>query len=137
MRQFQVPQFIMVEDQVIGPFTIKQALYLGGGALLILGVRTLFQSFIFYPIAGFIGGLAASLAFLKINEQPFWLVLKNAVFYIIRPRLYTWQKRTPEKSKSPREKKPEEVLIKTMPKMGESKLSDLAWSLDIKEKLRQ
>lgn len=137
MRQYQVPQFIMVEDQVIGPFTIKQALYLGGGALLILGVRTLFQSFLFYPLAGLIGGLAASLAFLKINEQPFWLVLKNAVFYVIRPRLYTWQKRVPGKPKAAPEKKPDEVLVKTMPKVEESKLSDLAWSLDIKERLRQ
>lgn len=125
----------MVEDRVIGPFTVKQALYLGGGALLILGARTLFQSFIFYPIAGLIGGLAASLAFLKINEQPFWLVLKNAAFYVIRPRLYTWQKRVPEKPKAVPEKKPNDTIVKSMPKIEASRLSDLAWSLDIKEKV--
>jgi hypothetical protein len=30
--QFQVPQFLDVEDKIIGPFTIKQFLYLAGGA---------------------------------------------------------------------------------------------------------
>jgi hypothetical protein len=30
--RYQVPQFIDVEDKVIGPLTIKQFIYLAGGA---------------------------------------------------------------------------------------------------------
>jgi len=34
--QFNVPQFIETEDKLIGPFTLKQFLYLAaGGALLV------------------------------------------------------------------------------------------------------
>lgn len=138
MRQFQVPQFITVEDKVIGPFTIKQFLYIGSGGLLILGTRTFLQPFLFFPLAALIGALAASLAFLKINEQPFPMVLKNAIFYLLRPRLYIWKKeppqRAPAKEAAPRK---EEALVKRIPTLSESRLSDLAWSLDIKEKLRQ
>lgn len=138
MRQFQVPQFIMVEDKVIGPFTIKQFLYVGAGGLLILGARTFLHPFLAWPLAVIIGALSASLAFLKINERPFPLVMKNAIFYLLRPRLYIWKREVPGKStaKEATQRK-EEPLIKKIPVISESKLSDLAWSLDIKEKLRQ
>ena len=139
MRQYQVPQFIMVEDRVIGPLTVKQSLYIGGGVMLIVGARWLFQPFIFWPLAALIGGLAAALAFLKINEQPFPTVLKNGVFYLLRPRLFVWKKEAPPRpgAKAAAPKKEREVLVKKIPKMSQSKLSDLAWSLDIKEKLRE
>lgn len=138
MRQFQVPQFITVEDKVIGPFTIKQFLYLGAGGLLILGARTFLLPFIFWPLAVLIGATAASLAFLRLNEQPFPTVLKNAAFYFLRPRLYLWKQESPKKlqEKTPAPQK-EPAMIKKIPTLSESRLSDLAWSLDIKEKLRQ
>lgn len=137
MRQYQVPQFITVEDKVIGPLTIKQSLYIGAGGLLIVGVRMFFQPFLFWPLSVLLGGFAAGLAFLKINEQPFPLVLKNAVFYLLKPRLFVWKKETPT-APAQRELealKKQEVLVKNIPKISQSKLSDLAWSLDIKERL--
>lgn len=139
MRQYQVPQFITVEDRVIGPLTVKQSLYIGAGVMLIIGARWLFQPFIFWPLTALIGGFAGALAFLKINEQPFPRVFKNGVFYLLRPRLFVWKKEPPQKpgAKPAAEKKERETLVKKIPKMSQSKLSDLAWSLDIKEKLRE
>ncbi len=138
MRQYQVPQFITVEDKVIGPFTIKQFFYLGAGAVLIFIASRFFTGFLFYLTALIIGSLAGSLAFLKLNEQPFPIILKSAALYLIRPRLYLWKKEPPSKKAKPEErlKKPE-VLIKNIPKLSESKLNDLAWSLDIKEKTQE
>jgi hypothetical protein len=137
MRQYQIPQFITVEDKVIGPLTIKQALYVGGGGLLIVGIRMAFEPYLSYPFSVITGAFAAALAFLKINERPFPVVLKNAIFYLFRPRLYIWKK---SEEKKPQEKEPgaqeAALTIKSIPKMSESKLSDLAWSLDIKEKIR-
>ncbi|MBI2640946.1 MAG: PrgI family protein [Candidatus Sungbacteria bacterium] len=137
MQQFQVPQFITVEDKVIGPFTIKQFLYIAAGALLILGARAFLQPFFFWPLGVLIGASAASLAFLKVNERPFPVILKNAVLYLLRPRLYVWKKESPLKE-SAKEQAPrkEEALVKKIPTLSESKLSDLAWSLDIKEKVK-
>lgn len=138
MNQFQVPQFITVEDKVIGPFTIKQFLYIAAGGLLILGARAFLQPLLFWPLGVLVGSLAASLAFLKINEQPFPTILKNAAFYLLRPRLYVWKKEPMKKMPPPGEgTKKEEPLVKRIPTLSESKLSDLAWSLDIKHQQRE
>lgn len=137
MKQYQVPQFLTIEDKVIGPFTIRQAVYLGAGAALIVGARMFLKSYLFFPIAVFVGGLAVTLAFLKINGQPFPIVLKNAFLYVLRPRLYIWRRvPTTEKKEKIKRAEPETPATSTQ-KLTKSKLSDLAWSLDIHEKLQK
>jgi len=137
MRQYQVPQFITVEDKILGPLTLKQSAFLGVAAVLISLARIFSQPAAFWPIAIIVGGFATGLAFLKINGQPFWVVVKNALIYFIKPRVYIWKRVKPEKAL----KKPEEVgtetKITSIPKISESKLSELAWSLDIKQELEQ
>ena len=134
MRQYQVPQFITVEDKVIGPFSIKQFLYLAGGGAIIFFSRTLFTGYFFYFIVILVGSLAASLAFLKINEQSFPFFLKNAISYALHPRVYIWKKSAPQTpASSAKEAAEPEVLVKSIPKLSQSKLSDLAWSLNLKE----
>lgn len=138
MRQYQVPQFITVEDKVIGPFSIKQFLYLAGGGTIIFLARTSFTGYFFYLIVVLVGSLAASLAFLKVNEQPFPSFLKNAISYALHPRVYIWKKGAPQKPAAPgKETTKPEVLVKSLPKLSQSKLSDLAWSLDLKERTDQ
>lgn len=137
MKQFQVPQFITIEDKVIGPFTIKQFLYLAAGGGVILLAYTFLQTFLFFLTAGLAGALAGSLAFLKINEQPFPTILKNAIVYMMRPRLYIWRKEEVKRESKKEEVKKPETAVKTIPKLSASKLTDLAWSLDIKERLRE
>lgn len=136
MRQYQVPQFITVEDKVFGPFTIKQFIYLAAGSVLIFGARILLAPLLFWPIAAVVGGLAASLAFLKINEQPFPIVVKNMIFYMLRPRLYIWRQESPQKAAKPEERTSQSPII-SIPKITSSKLSDLAWSLDVKLKVKE
>lgn len=132
MQRFQIPQFIEIEDKVIGPFTIKQALYLGGGALLIVFLYMFLQPFLFWPLAIIVGAFASALAFLKINDQPFALILKNAASYILKPRLYIWKKRAYMVQKTEQgEEQKQRVTVKSSPKLAESKLTDLAWSLDV------
>lgn len=138
MKQFQIPQFITVEDKVIGPFTIKQFLYLAAGGGVALAAYIFLHSILFFFTAALVGALAGALAFLKVNERPFPIVLKNAMVYLIRPRLYIWKKEEPRRRVSKKEgaKKPEPA-IKAIPKLSQSKLTDLAWSLDIEKKLRE
>lgn len=137
MKQFQVPQFITIEDKVIGPFTIKQFLYLAAGGGVILAAYSFLQSFLFFPTAALAGSLAGSLAFLKVNEQPFPLLLKNAIVYLARPRLYIWRREEPKMAAERAEIKKTETTVKAIPKMSSSKLTDLAWSLDISQKIKE
>ena len=134
MHHYQVPQFITVEDKILGPLTLKQALYLGEGAFLIWFAGKFLASFLFFPTAFVLGGSAAALAFMRINEQPLPVLIKNAILFFARPRIYIWRPgmRAPAPPKTIAKKN--DANIQTIPRMSESKLSDLAWSLDIKEK---
>jgi len=92
--QFNVPQFLEVEDKVIGPLTLKQFGYLGAaGAVIFLAYNyaPTFIIFIFItiPIALF----ALALAFLRINGRPFISFLSSFVSYTLKPKLYIWRKR--------------------------------------------
>lgn len=135
MRQFQVPQFIDIEDKIIGPLTLKQFLYLLGAAGVGLLGWFFLQLFLFIIIAIPFAGLFAAMAFLKIGGRPFPTILTNAMNYYFKPRLYLWQHIEEKKVKTAAEAGKEAPMLEGVPRLSESKLSDLAWSLDIKEKV--
>lgn len=94
--RFEVPQFIEVEDKIIGPFTWKQFVYLAGGAGA-AGVLYLVLPFFFFVIFGFpIIALAGFLAFHQVNNRPFSLFLESAFGYFSKSRLYLWRKKSPQ-----------------------------------------
>jgi hypothetical protein len=130
--RFQVPQFIEVEDKIIGPLTIKQFIYLAGGIGLSIIFYLFINPFIFslifiIPIMAFAG----MLAFFKVNNKPFVVVLEAAFKYLINPKLYLWR----HVQKVPELKDTIGNGAAFIPKMSESKLKDLTWSLDTKEAL--
>src|SRR3989338_4993508 len=131
--RFQVPQFIEVEDKIFGPLTFKQFIYVAGGvgiaAILFIILPKFLAIIISLPIVIF----AAALAFYKMNDKPFINVVEAFVKYTLTNKLYIWKKEPPslKSSGEPREKKPIEQIY--VPKLSESKLKELTWSLDIKE----
>lgn len=128
--QFQVPQFIDVEDKIFGPLTLKQFIYLSGGAGLIALIYFYVPFFINIFLMPAIAGLSAALAFYKINNKPFINMLESATMYFFRNKLYIWKKE-PKKA-APEKKSEEDVLTPFLaPKLSDSKLKDLAWSLDV------
>ena len=135
MKQYQVPQFITIEDKVIGPLTIKQFLYLLGGVGVIVVTRYLLIPLFFFPIAFAAAVFSFSLAFLKIKDVPLPTIVKNSFWYQMQPHIYVWKKEQAKKQPATAVPK-SEVTIRSTPRLSESKLSDLAWSLNIKEKLR-
>jgi len=131
--RFQVPQFIEIEDKIFGPLTIKQFIYLGGGIGLTFILFRFLPLFLVIPLGILILGLSLGLAFYQINNKPFIYVLQSAFGYFLSNKLYLWGK----KDKAPQKAKKEEVLLPPtyVPKLSQSKLHDLTWSLDIKESL--
>lgn len=130
--RFQVPQFIDVEDKIFGPFTLKQFIYLAGGASVALITTTLFGLFLGLLISAPIILLAAALAFYKINNRPFIFALESAFKYFTKDKLYIWQKKEPEaKEEKEKEKKYSSLVV---PNLSESKLKDMNWQLDVKKK---
>jgi len=133
--EYQVPQFIEVEDKVIGPLTIKQFIYVAGGAgLCVIFFLTL--PFILAVILSIpVGALAIALAFYKVNGKPFIEVLESAVGFYTGKKLFLWKHQDAPAISTAKKVSAElstPPLVKAAPKLTRGKLSELAWSLDIK-----
>ena len=132
--EYQVPQFIEVEDKIFGPFTLKQFVYVAGGiglcAILLLYLPLIIGIILAIPVAAF----TAALAFYRINNKPFVDILEAGFNYYIGNRLYLWKKEQPQAPAAP--KAPSPVAAAEPQKLGltQGKLRDLAWSLDIKDR---
>ncbi len=128
--QFQVPQFIEVEDKIFGPLTLKQFIYLVGGAGIVFALYTFLPFFLVLIVGAPVAALAVGLAFYKVNNRPLVDVIESAVSYFFSHRLYVWKKGEKQAVGAAAEAPAAPSLV---PKLSESKLKDLAWSLDIQE----
>ncbi|MCF7816062.1 MAG: PrgI family protein [Candidatus Pacebacteria bacterium] len=90
--RFEVPQFIEIEDKIIGPLTWRQFIYLAGGAgtLIVLYISLPFIFFVMFGVP--LGVLSASLAFHRINNRPFSIFLESFINYTTKSKLYFWRK---------------------------------------------
>ena len=133
--RYQVPQFIEVEDKIFGPLTLKQFIYLAGGAGLSFVLYQLLPSIFisFVPIL-IVMSFSAALAFYKINNKPFILVVESAFKYYTSAKLFIWKKVPNVKADNAIQEAKEYAGI-MVPKISDSKLKDLTWSLDIKESM--
>ncbi len=130
--RFQVPQFIDVEDKIFGPLTFKQFIYVAGAIGLCVVFFTFLNKFVALLLSVPVVAFGVALAFYKMNNQPFIQMVENFFHYSLSSKLYLWQKE--EKApvaKTAMEQKPLNQVY--VPKLSESKLRDLSWSLDIKE----
>lgn len=90
--RFEVPQFIEIEDKIIGPLTWKQFIYVAGGGGLV-AVLFFFTPFFVFVLLGLpIGAFTFALGFYPINNRPFPLFLESAVRYFKGGKLYLWRK---------------------------------------------
>ncbi len=131
---FQVPQFIEVEDKIFGPLTFKQFVYLAGGAGAVFMAYALLPIYLSIWIMIPLAILALALAFYKVNNRPFVQILESAFRYTLTAKLYLWKKQ-------PKGVEPAAITLGLekpveIPKLSQSKLRDLAWSLDVKENIK-
>jgi len=92
MPQFVVPQFIDVEDKIIGPITTRQ---------FIMGVITMLIMFLAYRLADLslfiveaviLFVLYIVVAFVKVNGQPSYYFFLSIIRAFKRPSLRIWDK---------------------------------------------
>ena len=133
--RYQVPQFIEVEDKIFVKFSLKQFIYLAGGGglsfILFRYLPSIMWSFI--PIV-IVMSFSAALAFYKVNNKPFINVVEAAFKYYTSAKLFIWKKVPNQKTDNAIQEAKEYAGI-MVPKISDSKLKDLTWSLDIKESM--
>lgn len=132
--EYQVPQFIEVEDKIFGPLTWKQFIYLGGGVGLAVIVFLYFPLFVAFLIGLPVMALAGALAFYKVNDRSFVDILGAGFNFYTKDRLYLWRKE--EKTKQAAQAATPLAPVPAREKLGISgnKLHDLALSLDIQDR---
>jgi hypothetical protein len=129
--QFQVPQFIDIEDKVIGPLTIKQFLYLLVAGIIIFILYKILNLFATIILSIPIIGIAIAIAFVKIGDQPFSNLIKNFFSFIRKPDFYVWKKpigKIEEKTPEIIKKAPANTKQKPIAK---DNLQDMGWKVEI------
>lgn len=132
--QYQVPQYLDVEDKIIGPLTLKQFVYLlvGGGIIFLLFNILALPAFIIIAIP--IGMFTLLLTFYKMGNQKFTKFIVNFLGFIGKPSIYIWKKTPP---KRPTEEPVPKIIKKAeIPKKAPetSGLEEAQWKVEIQEK---
>lgn len=133
--QFPVPQFLEVEDTVVGPLTVKQSIFLGAaGAIVFMSVLVLKPVYaVFVSILALSAALAFS--FYRPNGRPLLVYIQNFILFGTKPKLYIW-KRDPEgflvkrsiKRETVKDTRDMEYKI-----VSRNRLQELAWMLDTRQ----
>lgn len=133
--QYQVPQFIDIEDRIVGPLTLKQFLYLAFAGAILFVTWFLFNLYVWVIVAVPIIVTALAFAFLKINDRPFLYFFLSIINFYIKPRLYIFSTKPREKIKSETKISPEPtpVEISSDKEISRSKLKELALNLDTRK----
>jgi hypothetical protein len=136
--EYQVPQFIEVEAKIIGPLTLKQFIYVAGAGGLCIVFFAYLQIVVALVVSALVVGFAVTLAFYKVNGKPFINVLEAGFNYYTGSKLFLWKHEEPsaeKKSASAAAAAAAEADLKVprgTPKLTRGKLSELAWSLDVR-----
>ncbi len=138
--EFEVPQFIEIEDKPFVYFTFKQFIFLVGG----LGLGFIiwrFAVFLFdntfvgllpaIPVAAFVGALGFRIVHPK---ETFIETVEHAFLFFIKKRVFIWQKRykAPEQGERSSGDLGKTDFTGLTPTLSGSKLKEMSWSLDTK-----
>lgn len=133
--EYQVPQFIEVEDRIIGPLTLKQFIYIAGGSgvciVSFLKLPLIIALLISIPAAA----LVVALAFYKVNGKPFIEVLEAGFNYYTHGKLFLWKKEEPSAERTSASATATSMTFaaptRGSTRLTRGKLTELAWSLDV------
>lgn len=133
MPQFSVPQFVEVEDKIIGPLTLRQFFtFLAGAAIVFALYRIIPSTMLFVLFALPIAGLTLMLTFGKFNGRSFGTLLASLGAYVSQPRAFVFHKQggnsnyTSVKKETPA--KPQVAHLS--PEEEKSRLKKLVYVLD-------
>ena len=130
-----MPQFIDMEDKIIGPFTLKQFGYMVGAGGVSFVIWTFIPvHFVAVLIIAPIAGLFLALAFVKYNNRSFGEFLESAFVYYTGAKVYTWKQPTPEVSTN--ETNIDKIVSDTTKQMiilktDRDRIHDLSLGLDV------
>lgn len=126
-----VPQFVDIEDRIVGPLTAKQLgwLALGGVIILVLWSTLSLPVFIFFTI--FVAILFGGLAFYRPYNQSLISFLMSSVIFIFKSKMYIW-KRLPDKELARKTVSKVEKIVARKKTISEKNIQEISKLLDTK-----
>ena len=136
MQRFVVPQFIDVENKIIGPITVRQfIMFMAALLILAIAYRLLFFN-AFLVVAVLVLIFTAVLAFVKVNGAPFHFFLLNFIQTLTKPRIRVWNNRRQENNASVKTLTTKTAPLPTAKRYTKSRLAELALIIDTKGRYR-
>jgi hypothetical protein len=89
--QFQVPQFIETEDKVVGPFTLRQFMYVAGAGLASAILYFTVTTWLWLILTLVLLGGAIGVAFVKVEGRPLGNIIFAAFGFYWKPQTYIWK----------------------------------------------
>ncbi len=134
MQQFNVPQFIDVEDKVLGPITVRQFVIILFCGLFSTVTYKLADFALFLTLTILIFGLGGVIAFLRINGRPFHYFILNLIQTLKKPKIRIWNNqlsKTSKELKGEREIKIEQIIkVEKKQLYPKSKLAEVSLMVD-------
>ncbi|MCK4918892.1 MAG: PrgI family protein [Candidatus Pacebacteria bacterium] len=127
--QYSVPQFLNVEDKIVGPFTGKQVLF------LIMGFGVLLISFTFFNMAFFaiitilVIPITLAFAFWKPKGMTVSRLITNMINFYTTSHLYIWRREPNLMMYKMTQKKVSNDNFEEK-KISKRSIRELAWLLD-------
>ncbi len=90
--RYQVPQFVDIEDKIIGPLTLKQFLIYVASVMLLVPVYLASDMSFFITIAIPILGTAALFAHFKFHGHSLFTIINNAGVFMFRGQVFVWRR---------------------------------------------
>ena len=129
--RFQVPQFIEIEDKVVGPLSFRQFIYLVGGGGLSFIIYSFLPLIVAIPLIAVVITFSLGLAFYKFNNKPFSYLVESSIKYFMASKLYIWKKEDKKATGKTIAEQETQVEPTYVPRLSDSKLRELSWSLDV------
>lgn len=128
---FNVPQFINIEDKIVGPLTAKQFGWLAAGGVVLLFTWNLLDTEAFIISAIITGIIFGSLAFYRPYSQPLVNFAFSSVIFAVRPKVYIWRRffESAMTQKKPTTKKVKRPEVK---KVNQERILEVSQILDAK-----
>ena len=135
MKQFVSPQFIDVEDRIIGPITTRQFVMMVIGGIVIFASWKILDSAYAVVVSFIVACAIVVFGFIKINGRNFGDFISSMFEALRRPRLRVWYKYVSRSEVTKEQKKDTSDEVKTdlMPsrkKRDSKNLSQLALLVD-------
>ncbi len=90
--RYQVPQFVDIEDKIIGPLTLKQFLIYVASVMLLVPVYLVSDLSLFITIAVPVLAIAALFAHFRLHGRSLFTIIGHASNFMARGQVFIWQR---------------------------------------------